>query len=143
MTNKAIIALSQEAKRGHEPAVIFINQIRYKIGVMFGNPETTPGGKDPIFAAALTWRVRGKPKIIKEVNPDTPVLKTVDARIVKSKVGIIKANFEFDMVLVPFGDFAAGETYSWNTVKKEVQAHGLLVKGEKGGWDLLGINWKT
>jgi len=46
----------------HQVAIIFINQIREKIGVMFGNPETTPGGKALKFAASLRIKVSKKNK---------------------------------------------------------------------------------
>ena len=38
---------------GRRPTVFFTNQIRYKLGVMFGNPETQPGGQGPGFAASV------------------------------------------------------------------------------------------
>ena len=45
------------AKVARGPTIIFINQLREKIGVMFGNPETTPGGKALKFYAAQRYRV--------------------------------------------------------------------------------------
>lgn len=144
MTNKINVALAMEAKRDHYPSVILINQIRYKIGVMFGNPETTPGGKTPHFLSALTIRVSGKNKVVKEVNPDTPVMKELSFQIIKAKVGVIKSQWTMDMAMVAFGDLLAGETKSFDAVKNELQAHGLLKKADKGGgWVLDGMNFKT
>jgi recombination protein RecA len=146
MCNKAVVGLSLESRRNHEPAVILINQIRYKVGkaAMFGNPETTPGGKTKDFLSSLTIRVQGKPKIIKEFNPDMPAFKEVEARIVKSKVGIIRSDFKFDMALMPVGDLGVGESASWDLVKNELQAAGLLVSPGAGkGYILDGKNWKT
>lgn len=137
MCNKVNNSLSQEAKRKHDPCVIFINQIRFKIGVMFGNPETQPGGQAMKFLASLIVRVSGKNKIVKEYNPDTPVLKEVHAQIIKSKVGIYRSVFDFEMALQPHGDLSVGETDSWGMVKNELQSAGLLKKPEKGTGYLL------
>lgn len=51
---KIINALSKVEKG---PTIIFINQLRDKVGVMFGNPETTPGGKSLKFYASQRYRV--------------------------------------------------------------------------------------
>jgi recombination protein RecA len=144
MTNKINIGLSQEAKRDHFPAVILINQIRYKVGVVFGNPETTPGGKNPHFLSALTLRVTGKNKIVGAVNPDKPSFKELDFNIIKAKVGIIRSHFEMDMAMIANGDLLAGETASWGLVKNELQSAGLLKKADKGGgWVLDGKTYPT
>jgi len=45
------------AKVENGPTIIFINQLRDKVGVMFGNPETTPGGKSLKFYASQRYRV--------------------------------------------------------------------------------------
>ena len=46
----------------HQVLIIFINQLREKIGVMFGNPETTPGGKALKFAASVRLKVSKQSK---------------------------------------------------------------------------------
>jgi recombination protein RecA len=46
-----------EGRRGHPCLVVFINQIRTNIGVMFGNPETSPGGHQIKHESALTLRI--------------------------------------------------------------------------------------
>ncbi|MBC8514936.1 recombinase RecA [bacterium] len=64
-------------------AVIFINQIRMKIGVMFGNPETTPGGRALKFYSSVRIDIRRIKSILeKEEN----VGSIVRCRIVKNKV---------------------------------------------------------
>lgn len=70
-------------------AIIFINQIRYKIGVMFGNPETTPGGMALRFYSSLRLRVS---KVYKSeiYNNDKVVIgHKVDLKVIKNKVGPI------------------------------------------------------
>ncbi|MHC4800193.1 MAG: recombinase RecA, partial [Planctomycetota bacterium] len=62
--------------------VIFINQIREKIGVMFGNPETTPGGRALKFYSSIRIDIR-RVTTIKE--GDTAVGNHVRAKVVKNK----------------------------------------------------------
>ncbi len=63
--------------------VIFINQIRMKIGVMFGNPETTPGGRALKFYSSVRIDVR---RITSIKEGDRVIGNQVRARVVKNKV---------------------------------------------------------
>jgi recombination protein RecA len=142
MCNKLVIALSKEAKRDHTPAVILINQTRFKVGVMFGDPETMPGGQTMKFLSSLTVRLYGKNKMLKEVSADMPAFKETNAVIKKAKVPVTKMVFDYEMVVFPHDGLRVGETRSWNKVSSELKQLGHLEKTPKG-WKLLGHEYQT
>ncbi|MFA6000340.1 MAG: recombinase RecA [Candidatus Paceibacterota bacterium] len=75
--------------------VIFINQIRMQIGVMFGNPETTPGGKALKFYTSVRMDIR---KIAQIKKGEDVVGSRTRVKIVKNKVAAPFKQTEFDII---------------------------------------------
>ncbi len=130
--------LTQAAKNDRYPTVICINQIRHKIGVNFGNPETMAGGNALRFQSGLTLRLNGKDKIIKKVDPNMAVAKTTSAIIKKSKVPYLSANTELDLCVREFSD----ENGSYG-VGQSMDQNFLLAQLKDLGWlERVGNKWE-
>jgi recombination protein RecA len=103
-------------------ALVFINQIRMKIGVMFGNPETTPGGRALKFYSSVRIDVR-RLATIKDAG--SAVGSRIRARVVKNKIAPPFREGEFDIM------FDGGISYEGDLLDLGV---GCGVVEKSGAW---------
>lgn len=111
--------------------LIFINQIRDKIGVMFGNPETTPGGKALKFYSSMRVDIR---RIATLKKGDEAIGNRVRCKIIKNKVASPFKQAEFD-ILFDEGISRSASVLEIGTAYGVVDKSGswLLYKDEKLG----------
>ncbi|MCL0085771.1 recombinase RecA [Thermodesulfovibrionales bacterium] len=101
--------------------VVFINQIRMKIGVMFGNPETTPGGTALKFYSSMRLDIR---KIETIKNDQDVIGGRIRVKMVKNKTAPPFKQAEFD-IYFDEGVSRVGEIIDLGTYKKIIERAGV------------------
>jgi recombination protein RecA len=111
--------------------VIFINQIRMKIGIMFGNPETTTGGNALKFYASVRLDIR---RIGQIKDKDEAVGNQTRVKVVKNKVAPPFKQVEFD-IMYGIGVSKVGELVDLGVKANIIEKSGswLSYKGERVG----------
>jgi recombination protein RecA len=111
--------------------LVFINQIREKIGVMFGNPETTTGGRALKFYASIRVDIR---RIQSIKDGDRVVGSRTRAKIVKNKVAAPFREAEFDIIYGE-GISREGDLIDLGVARNVLEKSGTWIsyKGERVG----------
>ena len=104
--------------------VIFINQIRMKIGVMFGNPETTPGGRALKFYSSVRIDIR---RIAQIKKGEDVIGNRTKVKVVKNKVASPFKVTEFDLIYNE-GISHEGELLALGEKHKIIQKAGAMYK---------------
>lgn len=132
MTTKTVAFLATEQLRGHDVAVVFINQVRLKIGQLHGNPETMPCGQAPKFYSSLIIKFYAKDVVDKSIHPEKPAYRDTIATITKSKVLINSKKTDYKIAMIDNGVQGLGETDSFNAVNGYLKNFGFVEKVKEG-----------
>lgn len=119
LMSQALRKLTGAINRSH-CTVIFINQIREKIGVMFGSPETTPGGRALKFYSSVRLDIR---RIATIKDGDTAVGNRTRVKVVKNKIAPPFKQAEFD-IMFNEGISASGDLIDMAVEENVVQKSG-------------------
>lgn len=130
LMSQALRKLTGVINRSHT-TVIFINQIRMKIGVMFGNPETTTGGNALKFYASVRMDIR---RISQIKQGDEVIGNRTRVKVVKNKVAPPFRQAEFD-IMYNKGISISGDVLDLAVENEIVEKSGawFAYKGEKIG----------
>ena len=102
--------------------VIFINQIRHKIGIMFGNPETTTGGNALKFYSSLRLEIRRKGQL---KDGDQIIGNRTIVKVAKNKLATPFQKVEFDIL------YGQGISYEGDLIEKAVEGNIII---QSGSW---------
>jgi recombination protein RecA len=142
------LAMRKLTAANRKTAMIWINQTRLNVGVMFGNPETVPGGRAlPYYASyrialrkANTVQEKVEAHIIKEGKPTKVAIKQTVAVAIKATVEKSKLNAPFREIQFNF-DFRKGTIDEWYYLAVRAMDEGL-VEYNRGQWWVTGTKKK-
>ena len=102
--------------------VIFINQIRHKIGIMFGNPEVTTGGNALKFYASLRLEIRRKGQL---KDGENIIGNRTSVKVAKNKLAPPFQKVEFDIL------YGQGISYEGDLIEKAIESNIIV---QAGSW---------
>lgn len=135
-------AFLDERKRGHKPAIMLINQWRYKVGITHGDPRTLPGGMPQHYVAGLKIDIKNKEQKGRDAR-DIEIMghNEHSFTIAKNKIGNGIREGEFKMIRDPSHPYGPGFIDDAKTVVSWAKKIGLVTGGGQS-WRLDGLDEK-
>lgn len=125
---------------GRRPTIFFVNQIRMMLGVMFGNPETQPGGRAPGYAAATETKLTGGKTEMDETTKK-PIHTEIKFRIEKNKTSGAKMEGEFKLYTSDTPDKKKGDVFDEDQLIDWGEKTGLVQRS--GGYQCNGETFRV
>ena len=127
----------------HRPTVFLTNQIRFKVGVMFGSPVTQPGGQAPLFAAGTEVKFgNGVYKSNKDDDEKNPLYVEFPYRINKNKTGIAKCEGIYRMALVNGAFKKLGSVIDEHWMVEQAVTANIITKPSDATYVLFGTSYR-
>lgn len=141
-TRKFVSAINaRKNETGQGPTLLFTNQVRMKVGVMFGSPETQPGGMAHGFAASTETRLSpGKFEMDDVLGK--PISASFGFKVDKNKVSEAKMEGEFKMCFMDTEYRRQGQPMNEADIISWGERVGL-VEGGGSAWSALGEKYKS
>jgi len=116
------------------PTIILINQIRMKVGVIYGSPETSPGGKGMDFASSIIMKVKRK-SYIEDPNGASPFGQDMEVVVQKNKTAPPNKSCLFSLYFKDNDNYVAGSTNIAEQVLAVAEYWGFVER--KGSWFVI------
>jgi len=147
MFRKVTSRVLHERKIGHKVAALFINQIRSKIGRVFGSPEEQPSGWAAKFAYSLSLRVGARSIAPKEADQKIdkmtglPLVTKSSVKIDKYKIRVLGTSGEYEIVSADsFENYAKGTVLDIPTLVLWARKIGTIMDGGSSAKYVVKIN---
>lgn len=134
LVSRTTHALQEQRKAGGRATLIYVNQIRTRMNVVYGAPTHAPGGYSPRFQSSLTVRLWGKREVDGAVSKVLPARLRQTGHIEKYRVQVFALQPEWDLVLFPHKGMPVGYCDDWPKLLSYMRMFGLLEKAGKKGW---------
>jgi recombination protein RecA len=139
---KATQALLSERKRDHLVHCLFLNQFRMKVGLVFGDPRTLPGGKALEFFMSQQAEIKNKEHFGKDASGDNVVMYNEhNIKVTKNKMGGPLREGMFQLIRTEHD----GMPEAWVNQAKAVVSSGMkvgLITGAPSSFEIEGVNGK-